>query len=416
MDKINVLVVPSDNMGGVGFYRSTQPHIQLEKQFPEDFSVTIDMNPDFGKIEEFKKYDIVHIHKALFQNMDLLYKTLDFFKKNGIVTIMDIDDHWKLGPHHPQYLTQKTYHFDRIIKQNFSLFDYVTTTTKIFANEIKPYNKNVVVLPNAIDPTDKRFQTIKEKSDFIRIGMIMGSSHEYDMQLLKGMTNKLPKEILDKIQFVLCGFDLRGTIKTIDPKTGKATSRNMLPKETVWYRYEDLLTDNWKIVSPQYKAYLDLFVKDEPFPGEKEEHYRRVWTKDINHYYEHYNLVDVLLAPLEITDFNKVKSQLKAIECCFSNTALIASDFGPYQLDLVSIFEKGGKINPNGNAILIDENKNHKDWAKAIKKLVENPELITMLQDNINKTLKDKFDLRKVTEQRAEFYRNAVNEKKKVQQ
>ena len=95
---------------------------------------------------------------------------------------------------------------------------------------------------------------------------------------------------------------------------------------------------------------------------------------------------------------------------------MIASDFGPYQLDLVSIFEKGGKINPNGNAILIDENKNHKDWAKAIKKLVENPELITMLQDNINKTLKDKFDLRKVTEQRAEFYRNAVNEKKKVQQ
>ena len=39
-----------------------------------------------------------------------------------------------------------------------------------------------------------------------------------------------------------------------------------------------------------------------------------------------------------------------------------------------------------------------------------------MLQNNINKTLKDKFDLRKVTEQRAEFYRNAVNEKKKVQQ
>lgn len=412
MDKINILVVPSDNIGGVGFYRSTQPHIQLEKQFPDEFSVTIDMTPDFGNMEELKKYDIIHIHKALFQNMDLLYKSLEFFKENGIVTVIDIDDHWKLGAHHPQHLTQKAYGFDKLIKKNFSLFDWVTTTTKIFANEIKPYNKNVVVFPNAIDPTDKRFQIDKPKSDFIRIGMIMGSSHEYDMMLLQGMTNKLPKEVLDKIQFALCGFDLRGTVKVIDPKTGKSTSREMEPKETVWYRYEGLLTDNWRIVSPQYKAYLDLFVKDKPFPNEEKEHYRRFWTKDINHYYEHYNNVDVLLAPLEITDFNKVKSQLKAIECCFSKTALIASDFGPYQLDLVSMFEKGGKINPNGNAILIDENKNHKDWAKAIKKLVENPELITSLQNNIHESLKEKFDLRNVTAQRAEFYRNIIKGKK----
>ena len=31
MSKINVLVVASDNVGGVGFYRSSQPHKKLEE-------------------------------------------------------------------------------------------------------------------------------------------------------------------------------------------------------------------------------------------------------------------------------------------------------------------------------------------------------------------------------------------------
>ena len=61
MEKINVLVIPSDNQGGVGFYRSTQPHMQLEKQFPDKFNVTIDMNPNFYDLIGFKKYQIIHI-------------------------------------------------------------------------------------------------------------------------------------------------------------------------------------------------------------------------------------------------------------------------------------------------------------------------------------------------------------------
>ena len=408
--KLNVLVVPSDNIGGVGFYRSTQPHIQLEKQFPDDFSVTIEMQPDFKNLEWFKQFDILHIHKALFGNMQDFYKAMDFFKENKIVTIMDIDDHWRLGPHHPQYYSQRAYGFDKLVKKNFGLFDYITTTTKIFAKEVKPFNKNVKVIPNAIDPTDERFKVNKPKSKFIRVGMIMGSSHEYDMALLTGMTNKLPKEIKDQIQFVLCGFDLRGTMKTIDQKTGEVHTRDLLPKETVWYRYEKVFTDDWKVVSPEYKAFLEMFMPDAIFPNVDEEHYKRCWTKDINHYYEHYNEVDVLLAPLAINEFNKVKSQLKAIECCFSKTALIASDFGPYQLDLVTAIEKGGTINPKGNALLVDENKNHKDWAKYVEKVVKNPDLLAQLQNNIYEDLHEKFDLRNVTADRAEFYKKCVKE------
>ena len=240
----------------------------------------------------------------------------------------------------------------------------------------------------------------------------MGSAHEYDVMLLNNVSNGLPSEVLEKVQFVLCGFDTRGNISEIDKKTGIERTRKMEPKENVWYRFEKMLTDNYRIVSPEHKAFLEKFIPNCQYPLVENEHYKRCWTKDINHYFEHYNEVDVLLAPLEEHTFNKVKSQLKAIECAFSHTALIASEFGPYTIDLHSIFEKGGIINNDGNAILINENKNHKDWRKAVIKLVTNPDLVKTLQDNISKDLCEKYDLRKITEERAEFYKKITNNKK----
>ena len=408
MSKLNVLVVPSDNIGGVGFYRSTQPHIKLEQMYPDDFSVTIDMNPDWKDLEGFKKYNLIHIHKGLFQNFGAFRAALAYFKENNIVTVMDIDDSWSLSPHHPQYASHKIYKIDEMIKENMRLFDYVTTTTPIFAKEIEKFNKNVVVLPNAIDPEDPRFAVNKKPSDKLRIGLIMGSSHEYDVMLLNDICNGLPQEILDKVQFVLCGFDLRGSMKEINAQTKEVRERPIEPKETVWYRYEKMLTNNYKTVSPEYRQFLEMFLINVDYPNADNEHYKRCWTKDMNHYYEHFSQVDVLLAPIEPIFFNKVKSQLKVIECAFSKTAIVASDFGPYTIDLKNAIEKGGGINPEGNAILIDEGKNHKDWKKAVIRLVKSPELVKQLQENLAKDICKDYNLATVTEKRAQFYKDAV--------
>lgn len=404
MGKINILVIPSDNVGGVGFYRSIQPHIQLEKQFPEKFSVTIEMNPNFNNLESFDKYNIIHIHKGLFKDAGAFDSAMSYFKNHGIYTVMDIDDSWNLGHHHPMSAMNRIYKIDELIKNNLRRFDAVTTTTEIFAEEIRKFNKNVFVLPNSIDPTDERFITHRKPSDKLRVGMIMGSTHEYDMQLLNNITNGLSDEALNKIQFVLCGYDLRGTIKEIDKSTGEAVERNITPKESVWYRYEKMLTNDYSTVSPEYRKFLELFIPNAQYPNVENEPYKRCWTKDINHYYEHYNECDVLLAPLEPVEFNRVKSQLKVIECAFSHTAIIASDFGPYTIDLKNAIQKGGLIDSEGNAILIDENRNHKDWKKALEKLVKNPELVKQLQDNLYNDIHEKYDLKNVTAYRAELY------------
>ena len=408
MAKINVLVVPSDNIGGVGFYRSTQPHIQLQEQFPDDFEVTIDMQPNFRNLPWFDKFQIVHIHKALFQDMQGLYMFLDYAKQKGIKTIMDIDDYWDLGMHHPQAASQRQYKIDKLITGNLSKFDYVTTTTPLFAKKIEKYNKNVVVFPNAINPEDERFKIEKKPSKYLRIGLIMGSTHEYDVALLNNISS-LPKDVLDKIQFVLCGFDLRGTIKTIDKSTGKVTQRPIQPKESVWYRYEKMVTDNYRIVDKDYKDFLELFLNNVQYPNVENEHYKRCWTKDINHYYSHYNEIDVLLAPIEENDFNYVKSPLKVAECAFSHTAIVASNFGPYTLDLTNARGFGGTWDLEANSLLVDETRNHKDWKKYVEILARNPEYVKQLQDNLYRDVHEKYDLRNVTKDRAEFYKKIVN-------
>ena len=197
-------------------------------------------------------------------------------------------------------------------------------------------------------------------------------------------------------------------MKTIDRQTNEVNERPIKPKESVWYRYEKMLTDDYKIISPEYKEFLEMFLNNVDYPNVENEHYRRCWTKDIDHYYSHYNNVDVLLAPIEANDFNYVKSPLKVAECAFSHTAIVASNYGPYTLDLKSAIGYGGTIDPEGNALLVDETRNHKDWAKYVEKLINSPELVKQLQDNLYRDVHEKYDLANVTKDRVEFYKSIV--------
>ena len=112
--------------------------------------------------------------------------------------------------------------------------------------------------------------------------------------------------------------------------------------------------------------------------------------------------------------FNKVKSQLKVIEAGFHKKALIAQDFGPYQIDITNAYEKGGVINEDANGFLIPTSKNHKFWYSHLKKLILNPELITKLGENLYNTVNGVYDMKSVCTQRKDLYKKLINEKKLV--
>ena len=404
MTKINVLVLPSDKTG-VGKFRSVDPHIFLQKLYPEDFHVDIDYEPKLNDPNYWKKYQIVHFHRNIGQNYEATPQILKWLKSQGIITIGDIDDYWMPTQEHPIYHLIQQHKLNEKIVKNLKEAEYVTTTTNLFANEIKKINKNVVVFPNAIDPSEPQFCEPTLESDRLRIGWLGGSSHLHDLMLIDGSLSKLGSD-RDNTQFVLCGFDTRGTVTEINKNTGEQTQRPIRPEETVWVKYEKIMTSNYYGVSEDYLKFLNKY-KEEVYPNEIDQPYLRVWTRPVTSYAKNYSKFDVSLAPIKNHIFNRMKSQLKVIEAGFYKKALIASEIGPYTIDLKHAY-KDGQYTKGGNAFLVSENRNHSDWYKNIKRLMNNPNLVTDLGESLYETVKDTYDLNNVTKTRAEWYKSLI--------
>jgi glycosyltransferase involved in cell wall biosynthesis len=403
MSKIKVLCLPSDRTG-VGKFRSVDPHIALQNQYPDEFHVDIIYDPPMNDDNFWKGYDIISYHRNIgtdFDSGNIMIKKLNSL---GIPTVCDIDDYWMPGKEHPIHDIIRVNKINEKIVNNIRDSKYVTTTTTLFADEIKKTNKNVTIFPNGINPNESQFKEPTPVSDRIRIGWLGGSSHLHDLQLLEQSFSKLIP-LKDKVQYVLCGFDTRGSVTEINKETGEQKRRDIKPEETVWATYEKIFTQNFQIISEDYKKHLLNYNQDE-YSNMANESYRRVWTQPVTSYAKNYSKFDISLAPLKNHMFNRMKSQLKVIESGFYKKALIASNLGPYTIDLKHCLKNGNFV--EGNALLVDENRNHSDWAKYIEKLVKNPNLVKDMGERLYETVKDIYDLKVITKNRAEFYKSIL--------
>lgn len=403
MSKIKVLVIPSDRTG-VGKFRSVDPHIFLQKLYPDDFHIDIIYDAPMTDMEFWKNYQIVAFHRSLNPDFEASHSLIQKLNEMGIITINDIDDYWLPTKEHPIYDVIRFNKINEKIISNLKIAKYITTTTTIFADEIMKLNKNVVIFPNAINPKESQFNEPTPESDRLRVGWLGGSSHLHDLQLLDQSFSKL-SPYKDKLQYVICGFDTRGSVTEINSETKEHKKRDILPHETVWAQYEKIFTQNYTTVSEDYKKYLNSFTS-ESYPNEMNQPYLRVWTRPVQSYAKNYSKFDVSLAPIKNHIFNRMKSQLKVIEAGFYKKAIIASDLGPYTIDLKHCLDHGNFV--DGNALLVDENRNHSDWAKFIEKLVKNPNMAKDMGERLYETVKDKYDLNVVTKDRREFYLSIV--------
>ena len=198
--KIKILVLPSDR-SGVGKFRSIDPHVCLQKLYPNEVHVDIEFDVNYDDLSFWSKYDIIHYHRLIGQDYDKSLLLVEWLNKQGIVTICDIDDYWMPTKEHPLHsiIVQEKIN-ERIIAQ-LKVASHVVTTTSIFASEVQKFNKNVSILPNAIDPNEPQFKEKTLESDKIRIGWLGGSSHLHDLYLLDGLVNVV--ETMDnKLQYV----------------------------------------------------------------------------------------------------------------------------------------------------------------------------------------------------------------------
>ena len=403
--KIKLLILASDN-AGVGSWRSIWPSVEIEKYYNDKFDVEIGHNAvDYNDISYFKQFDIIHFHRQLgpFENIDNFFKEL---KDAGVILCCDIDDYWSPPVTHPMYQLAMKEKLPEKISKTLRKSDYVTTTTDIFKNHILALNKNVIVMPNGIDiknPMWKDENTrVSEDDKRVRIGYIAGSSHFHDLKLIEPSIKLLHNDssLKGKYQIVMCGYDTRGHVTMVDEFNNAQQTRKILPHETIWNKFEEILTDNYNenLISPEYKKWL-LRYKNEEYPasiGENllSENYVRRWTLPLTQYGKHYNYADVVLAPLVDNTFNQSKSELKAIECGFKHKVLIAQDYSIH-----------GKIIKHGeNGLLVRKSANEKGWYTQIKHVIENAELREKLAENLYLYVKDRYDLKNLTEKRVEEY------------
>lgn len=375
----------------------------LQNNHGDDFHVDIDYDPKINDMNYWKQYDIVHFHRSIGQDYNQAPILIQRLNDMGIITIMDLDDYWLPTKEHPvhQLVVQNKLH--EKIMANLKVSKHVTTTTSIFATEISKHNKNVYVLPNAINPNEPQFQAETKPSKRLRFGWLGGSSHLHDLKLLDGTFNSL-SPLKDQFSTYLCGFDTRGTVTEINQQTGEQKQRPIRPEETVWARYEEIFTAKYTLVDDKHREFLMKFKEEDYFP-EVEPFYTRIWTKPVTSYAANYRWFDVSLAPIKNHIFNRVKSQLKVIEAGFYKKAIIASNIGPYTIDLKHALKNGEFV--DGNALLVDEVRGA-DWGKYMKKLIQNPNWAYDLGERLYETVKDTYSLEKVTKDRAQLYKTLI--------
>ena len=146
-------------------------------------------------------------HVVYNRNISALMKpeeTILLLKSKGIKVICDIDDYWILPKGHPVKHYYSKSKMDKCIVSNIKHADQIWTTTKVLAEKIMPYNKNVEVVKNAIDPLEKQFAYENLSIDFDTFFYSGGNSHLKDLKLLGEAFNneelyvktpKLPKRM-----------------------------------------------------------------------------------------------------------------------------------------------------------------------------------------------------------------------------
>ena len=378
---------------GVDFHRLILPHSKLKQLDTEGkFGVTFGIPKEVtDKVSFISQYDIF-VFNRFFPVEELVQL------KGKVKLVCDMDDYWYLNSTHPALSTYKILDLSHKIQECIKLADVVTCTTIILEDKIKPFNSNTYILRNAWNPLKGEVKPDRR----LRFGLIGGISHLQDVELLDGVVNALPKDVLDGVKFVLCGFD-KGKKRFYLPD-GSVREEPMPWEENGWNRFEKILTNNYKTLTEKHlnflKEYRFGFEMDSPEP------YKRVWTKDIYHYMNSYNEIDVLLVPLLDNEFNACKSELKFVEAAAMGKPVICSDVNPYKICGINLFEKGGKINPDGNCIMVDNRKGAKAWVKAITKLYKDNGLRDMLVNNEQKLINETgvYNLDNVTRERMKLY------------
>lgn len=244
---------------------------------------------------------------------------------------------------------------DTLLKEFASVADLVTVSTEILKEEYADSNKNVVVLPNCVDPTD--WSKPKKNTDgTVRIGLVgsVASNQDY-------------KQIIRLLDIIKDRKDVKLVLFAL-PKKTKGTEWAVdifKPEFEFWSKY-----------NPEWHHFCDI--------GD--------YMSTLN------NLkLDIMLIPRHDSYFNRAKSNIKFLEASMCETAVIAQGFddglSPYQVD---------KQDSEHMVIC----KTEEDWINETLNLIEDKELRDKMGKEAREYVLEKYNIKNNAVKWREAYKN----------
>lgn len=293
-----------------------------------------------------KDVDVLFFNRVI-SNMSI-YGVLEFRQRHGFKIIVDFDDHWELGPDHYLYQSYRLSGASKVMEEWIKLADAVTVTHERLADEVKPLNENVHILPNAI-PYWGQFSTPKQADEKIRLFWAGGITHKKDLEILKRPLQLIKR---DKVKFVLGGY-VEG--------------------------------------NPEWKAMAKCFTTNSTYNTDVLE------ALPVESYYAMYSKCDIALIPLLKTKFNSHKSNLKILEAANNSSPVIVSRVHPYlgfPEDLVNYVDL------------------HNTWYSQIKKLTGNPELVKEQGQALKEYCDKHFNFAEINLKRKQLFYETIQQGK----
>lgn len=235
--------------------------------------------------------DVVVFHRP---NDDRSLEIAKLLRKQGKKIVMDNDDTYKNvdGKKWVEILKKVDHHLDE-----FGHFaDLITCSTEYLADEYRKLNKNVVVLPNCIDP-DVWPEPLKNEGDKVRIGFVGSVTTSNDYGPIKETILELNKR--SDIQLVVFGLPIQ----------------NDTTKLVVQERYKEEY-DFWQSLNVEWHPIVQMSEYVETLNGLR---------------------LDLMVIPRKDDYFNRCKSNLKFLEASMLEIPVIAQGFSdglsPYQVN-----------------------------------------------------------------------------------
>jgi glycosyltransferase involved in cell wall biosynthesis len=288
-------------------------------------------------------YDIIFYNR--FSAID---DQLEEYKKKYKI-VLDLDDDWHLPATHLNYYD---YIFlkDRL-ENNIKNADLVLCTNEKILNRVFPLNSNAQIIVNGLPYGVDQFTTEKVEDEKVRIFWCGSITHEHDISILRNPFNKL-SQYRNKIKMIMGGYDDSNE-----------------PSKIIWDKMLSAFTNGKQLDYAVIRALLP------------------------NKYMEMYKHADIMVIPLENSQWHAAKSNLKILEAACKKIPVIVSAVEPYTND--------------SDAPLFFVHK-QTDWIKHLSFLINNENARRDYGESLYEWALKKYNLKNINEIRRSAFANII--------